>query len=87
MLGDGGFTSGERTRRWRAGASVTFLLGALEQREQLLVVEVARRGEHDVARDVHRPVIRGQRSAADRRDHVRGADHGPAQRMVAEHGL
>ena len=36
-------------------------------------------------RDVHRVVVVGDRLARDRRDHLRGADHRPAERVIAEH--
>ena len=68
-------------RRCVAGAA----LRALDEPHERVVVEVPGRGEHDVAADVHRAVVGGERAPADRRDHVARADHRPAERVVAEH--
>jgi hypothetical protein len=59
----------------------------LEERQQPLVRDVPGRRDDDVGARVHRAVIRADRAPADRRDHVCGADHGPAKRMPAEDGL
>ena len=45
-------------------------LGALEQAEELVVVEVAGGRDDDVARDVHRAVVGRDRAAGDRGDHL-----------------
>jgi len=51
------------------------------------VLDVARRRDYHVAREVHRPVVGGDRPAAERRDHLGRADHGPTKRMRAERRL
>ncbi len=51
------------------------------------MVEVAGRGDHDVAGHVHRAVVRRDRSPRDGRDHLGRADHGSAERVVAEDGF
>jgi hypothetical protein len=51
------------------------------------VLDVACRRDDDVPGEVHRPVIRGDRPAAERRDHLGRAYHGPAKRMRAERRL
>ena len=62
-------------------------LRALDEPDDLVVLEVPGRGDDDVAADVHRPVVRGERAAADARDHLARADHRPPERRVAEDGL
>ena len=62
-------------------------LGFLEPRDELVVLEVARRGHDDVPGPVHRLVVARQCPPADRGDDVGGPDHGPAERMVAEDRL
>ena len=60
----------------------------LEARDEVVVLEVPGRGDDDVA---GRRTSAGGRSASarrpTRRDHVGGADHRPAERMVAEDRL
>ena len=58
-----------------------------DELDDLVVVDVAGRSDDDVARHVHLLVVAGDRLARDRRDHLGGADHRAAERMVAEHGL
>ena len=87
MLGRGGRTSGVRSRGPRGRRLALLALGLLEPRDELVVLEVARRGDDDVPGAVHRLVVARQRATADRRDHVRGADHRPTERMVAEDRL
>ena len=62
-------------------------LRALDEPDDLVVLEVAGRRDDDVAADVHRAVVRGERATADARDHVARADHRPPERRVAEDGL
>ena len=63
------------------------LLRTLEQTEQVVVVEVARCRDDDVPGHVRRAVVRGDRPPRDGRDHLSGADHGPAEGVAAEHRL
>ncbi len=62
-------------------------LRTLDEPHDLVVLEVAGRRDDDVAADVHRTVVRGERATADARDHVARADHRPPERLVAEDGL
>jgi hypothetical protein len=63
----------------------TLLHGLVEQRDQPVVRDVPRRPDDDVAGGVHRAVIRGDRTAADRRDHLGRSDHRAPERVAAEH--
>ncbi len=51
------------------------------------MLDVPGRGDHDVPAGVHLAVVGTQHAAGDRRDHLRRADHGPSERVPAEHGL
>ena len=74
--------------RTRASARRAVAVAVLRERgRDAVVVDVARRGEDDVRADVGAPVVAEQRAPRDRRDHLRAADHGPAERMRAEDGL
>ena len=53
----------------------------------VVVVEVPRCRNDDVAADVHRAVVGGERTTADRRDHLARPDHGAAEGVRTEHGL
>ena len=77
--------AGLRSARERGRAAAVAV--AAERGDDPLVVDVARRGQDDVRADVRAPVIAEQRAPRDRRDHLRAADHGPAERMRAEDGL
>src|ERR671925_17655 len=48
-------------------------------------LDVARRGQDDVAGRVRAAVVGRDRPPPDRRDHLGGADHGTAERVLAEH--
>ena len=52
-----------------------------------LVRDVAGDGDDDVVGRIDRPVVRDERAPRDRRDHVRAADHRPAERVTAEDRL
>ena len=79
----------ERTAHARrpADGSVALALEALEQREQPLVRDVARRGDDDVHAVVHRAVVRGDRAPADRRDDLRRPDHRASKSVLTEDRL
>ena len=86
----------ERRRRDAAGrlsqarerdAAVAAVASLGERGRDAVVVDVARRGQHDVRADVGAPVVAEQRPPRDRRDHLRAADHGPPERMRAEDRL
>jgi hypothetical protein len=78
----------ERAAHARDGAGGCVLaLEPLKQGKQPFVREVARRRDDDVRAGVHRAVIRGDRTPADRRDHLGGADHRTPEGVRAEHGL
>ena len=51
------------------------------------MLEVARRGDDDVARAVRLAVVRRERAATHGRDHTCAPDHRPAERVAAEDGL
>ncbi len=69
--------------RGRSSAS----LAALKQGDEAVVVEVPGGGDHDVAGRVGTAVVARERTAADRRDDLGGADDRPSERMVGEDGL
>ena len=73
--------------RWKrtSGAGATF--APLEKRDEAVVLEIPGRGDDDVPRRVRLAVVARERTAADRGDDLGRADHGPAERMVAEHRL
>src|SRR6478672_3980894 len=73
--------------RRRGGGACTRGGRALDELDDATVLDVPRRGDDDVRGDVHRVVVAGDRVARDRRDHLRRSDHGPAERVVAEHRL
>ena len=86
-LGGGGATSGLRTRTPFGGASAGRRCARSTSRTISLWSRLPGRGDDDVAADVHRAVVRGERAPADARDHVARADHRPPERRVAEDGL
>ncbi len=63
------------------------MCGALEQRQQVIVVEVASRRDDDVARAVRLAMVRRERAAGHGGDHARAADDRPAERVAAEDGF
>ena len=79
----------ERPVNVRAGARLCAraALGALQQGDEPVVVDAARRRDDDVAGPVHGAVVGAERAAADVRDHLRGADHRPPERVRAEDRL
>ncbi len=56
-------------------------------RTQLVVAHVARGREDDLVGLVRAPVVGRESAARDARDDVGASDHGPPERMRAEHGL
>ena len=63
-------------------------LGRLrDELDEPLVLDRARGRDDDVRGRVHRAVVGPDRAARDGRDHLGGADHRPADRVRAEHGL
>ena len=86
-LGGGGVTSGRRDADALRRRVLRTPLRALDEPHDLVVLEIAGRRDDDVAADVHRAVVRGERAPADARDHVARADHRPPERLVAEDGL
>ena len=62
-------------------------LEALEQRHELVVLDVSRGRDDDVPACVHGAVVGGDGAASDGRDHFRGADHGPTERVRSEYRL
>jgi hypothetical protein len=72
-----------RPSRWRP----LLALRALEHAKELVVLDVPRRRDHDVAARVHLAVIAGEHALRHRRDHVGRPDHGAPERMMAEDRL
>jgi hypothetical protein len=70
-----------------AGGRPLLALRALQHPHELVVLEIARGRDHDVAACIHLPVVRREHSLRHVRDHVGGADHGPSECMPPEHGL
>ena len=58
-----------------------------ERLHDALVIDIARRGEHDVGAGVRAAVIGQQRPPGDRGNHLGAADHRPAERVRAEDRL
>ena len=85
--GGGGDTSGPRTTALVRAVGRQLRDRALDELDEPLVLEVPGRREHDVAGHVHRAVVAGDRRLVDGGDHLGRADHGPAERVVAEDGL
>ena len=59
----------------------------LEQRHELVMTDVARGSEDDLVPPIRTVVVAGKRPPRHARDHVRAADHRPAEGVRAEHGL
>ncbi len=74
-------------RAGKPGAARGSVAPRIEERDELVVADVARRREHDLVVLVGTPVVAGERPLRDARDHLGGADHGASERMRAEHGL
>ena len=87
MLGRGGRTSGLRSRGPRPAPSPCLRWAFSSCATSVVVLQVPGRGDDDVAGPVHRLVVARQRTPADGRDHVGGADHGSPERVVAEDRL
>ena len=62
-------------------------LRTLEHPHELVVLDVPGRSDDHVAACIHLPVVCREDALRDGRDHVRGADHGPAERVASEDGL
>ena len=82
--GGGGWTSGGRTFGRSPTAGTPARERGLDELDDTVVLDVARRRDDDVAGHVHLGVVAVDRLARDRRDHLGGADHRPTERMVAE---
>ena len=65
--------------RWRAARS--------SRSTHAVVLEVPAAARTMLPADVRAAVVRGERAAADRGDHLRPADHRPSERMLVEDGL
>ena len=73
-----------RARRGPPGGAVALSGHVLDDLDQPVVVDAPGCCHDDVVGPVARAVVRGDGATRDGGDHVRGAEHGPAERMVAE---